>query len=148
MDHTTLGALAVVMGSLVAASATVGTTWITQRALVRRQHVRAELRKREALYGEFISACAKLLIDAFTHTLESPEPMLPAYALLNRIRLTASAPVLAEAERLLRRISDQYFSRNLSVEELRQLSRSRDADPLKDFGEACRHELRGIRARV
>ena len=148
MDHTTLGALAVVMGSLVAASATVGTTWITQRTLIRRQVMRAEMRKRESLYGEFISICATLLVDAFIHTLESPERLLPAYALLNRIRLTASAPVLAEAERVLRRISDQYFARNLSVEELRQLSVSDEADPLKEFGEACRRELRTVRAHV
>ena len=148
MQPSTLGAIAVILGSLVAAIATVGTAWITQRTLHRRQLVREEMRKRERLYAEFISLCAKLLMDALTHTLESPEPLLPAYALVNRIRLSASAPVLAEAERLLHRISDQFFAQNLSIEQLRQLVASDDADPLKPFAEACRHELRAVHARA
>ena len=81
-------------------------------------------------------------------TLEDPEKLLPLYALTNRVRLTASQPVVAEAERLLARITDQYFSRNLTVEEMRQLAHSKDADPLKTFGEACRMELKSIRARA
>ena len=60
----------------------------------------------------------------FQHTLEKPEPLLPAYALLNRIRMCASHEVLAAAERLLGRITDQYFSSNLSAQELYQLARS------------------------
>ena len=31
-----------------------------------------EIRKRESLYGEFISECAKLLIGAMEHTLDTP----------------------------------------------------------------------------
>ena len=84
----------------------------------------ADMRKREKLYGEFIGECARLLIDAFTHTLEDPEKLLPLYALTNRVRLTASQPVLAEAERLLKRITEQYFSRNLTVEDMRKLAGS------------------------
>jgi hypothetical protein len=104
------------------------------------------MRQREKLYAEFIAECAKLLIDAFTHTLESPEKLLAVYALTNRIRLTASQPVLAEAEHLLSHIAEQYFSQNLTVQEMRQLARSANADPLKAFGEACRAELKSIRA--
>ena len=89
------------------------------------------MRKREALYGEFIAECAKLLLDAFTHTLDAPEKFLPLYAMLNRIRLSASQPVLAEAERLLTRITDQYFSRNLTLDEIRDLAHSEGADPLR-----------------
>jgi hypothetical protein len=106
------------------------------------------MRQREKLYADFIAECAKLLIDAFTHTLEDPEKLLALYALTNRIRLTASQPVLAEAERLLTHIADQYFSRNLTLQEMRQLARSAGADPLKGFGEACRAELKSIRGRL
>jgi len=74
--------------------------------------------------------------------------LLPVYALLNRIRLTASAEVLAEAERLLLRITDQYFASNVTVAEMGRIARSVDADPLKAFGEVCRVELKAIRARV
>jgi hypothetical protein len=95
-------------------------------------------------------ACSKLVVDSFERTLEKPETLLPAYELLNRIRLCASDAVLAEAEQILRRITEQYFSPNLSVEEIRALvgSGSTNADPLKSFGEACRVELKSIRAAV
>ena len=45
----------------------------------------------------------------------SPETLLPAYALLNRIRLAASGEVLVEAERLLARITEQYFASNVTL---------------------------------
>lgn len=143
-----LTAMAGVLGSLVGGSASVATTWVAQKTLSKRELMRDELRKREALYGEFIGECARLLMDALGHTLERPETLLPAYALINRIRLCASPPVLAEAERLLRRITEQYFSSNLTVEELREIARSEDPDPLKDFGEACRVEMKSIRGRA
>jgi hypothetical protein len=98
------------VGTLVGGSATVATAWVTQRTLNKRELIRIEMSKRETLYGEFIGECSRLLVDALTHTLEKPETLLPGYALLNRIRLCASPAVLAEGERLLRRITDQYFS--------------------------------------
>jgi hypothetical protein len=137
-----------VAGSVAGASATVAIAWITQRTLSRRELIREEMRKREMLYGEFISECAKVLMDAFTHTLDKPELLLPLYALINRIRLAASPAVLAEAERLLRRIMDQYFARNLTLEEMRELALSTQADPLRAFGEACRGELKAVSAQA
>lgn len=145
MDTALLSALSAVLGSLVGGSASVATTWMAQKTLNRREVLREELRKREALYGEFIGECAKLFMDAFTHNLEKPESLLPVFALINRIRLCASREVLAEAERVLTRITDQYFAKNLTVEELRELAHTEQADPLRDFGEACRAELKSLR---
>jgi len=145
MDTALLGALSAVLGSLVGGSASVATTWMAQKTLNRREVLREELRKREALYGEFIGECAKLFMDAFTHNLEKPESLLPVFAQINRIRLCASREVLAEAERVLTRLTDQYFAKNLTVEDLRQLAHTEQADPLRDFGEACRAELKSLR---
>ena len=147
METTIVTAMAGVLGSLVGGSATVATAWVTQRTQSRREVIQAEIRKREALYGEFIGECARLLLDAFTHTLDKPETVLPLYALINRIRLCASPPVLVEAEHLLTRITEQYYSSNLTLEQMRALARTSD-DPLKPFGEACRLELKAMRARV
>ena len=137
--------MSAVLGSLVGGSASVATTWMAQKTLNRREVLREELRKREALYGEFIGECAKLFMDAFTHNLEKPESLLPVFAQINRIRLCASREVLAEAERVLTRLTDQYFAKNLTVEELRELAHTEQADPLRDFGEACRVELKSLR---
>ena len=138
----------VTAGTVVGGVATVAIAWINQKTLNQRELLREEIRTRETLYGEFISECARLLVDAFQHTLEKPETLLPAYGLLNRIRMCASHEVLAAAEHLLGRITDQYVSSNLSAQELFQLARSAKTDPLKEFGEACRAELKGIRAAV
>ena len=146
MDTALVGAMSAVLGSLVGGSASVATTWLAQKTVSRREFAREELRKREALYGEFIGECAKLFMDAFTHNLNKPETLLPVFALINRIRLCASRKVLAEAERLLGRLSDQYFAKNLTVEELRKLAHTGQADPLSAFGEACRAELKALRA--
>ena len=148
MDTMILTAMSGVLGSLVGGSATVATAWVTQKTVNRRELIQAEIRKRETLYGEFIGECAKLLVDAFTHTLDQPEKLLPIYAQINRIRLCASQPVLIEAEHVLRRITEQYFLRNLTIEELTRLARSEDVDPLKAFGEACRAEIKSMRTRA
>ncbi len=148
MENVVATAMAGVLGSLVGGSASVATAWLSHRTETRREFIRVQMRKREMLYGEFIGVCAKLLMDAFTHTLDKPETLLPLYALTNRIRLAASPPVLREAERLLTRITDQYFSKNLTLEEMHALTHASDADPLRSFGEACRAELRAMHARV
>jgi hypothetical protein len=148
MDTHLITAMSGVLGSLVGGSATLATAWITQKTTTKRELVQLEIRKREALYGEFITECSKILLDAMSHTLDKPETVLNAYALLNRSRLSASPAVLHQAEHLLRRITEQYFDKNLSVEEMRELARSADADPLKGFGEACREEFARLSARL
>ena len=141
------GTVTVLSSLVIGGSATVASAWVTQKTLNKRELVRIEAGKRETLYGEFIGECSRLLVDALTHTLEKPETLLVGYALLNRIRLCASAEVLKEAERVFRHITDQYFSQNLSLEHVREIVRS-DADPLHAFGEACRAELGAMRARL
>jgi hypothetical protein len=148
MDTTTISIITGVLGSLVGASTTIAIAWITQKTLNRRELIRAEADKREILYGEFIGECSSLIIDAFGHTLEGPEKMLSAYGLVNRIRVSASDAVLAEAEHIVKWITEQYFSPNLLLEEMRVIAQSPETDPLKRFAAACRAELKSIRAGV
>jgi hypothetical protein len=49
---------------------------------------------------------------------------------------------------MLKWLTEQYSSPNLSVEEMRKLVQARGPDPLKSFGEACRVELQSIRRAV
>jgi len=148
MDAALVGAMSAVLGSLVGGSATVATAWISQKTQGKRELIRVEIRKREGLYGEFITECSKVLMDALTHQLEAPDKLLPVYAMLNRIRLCASAAVLEEAENVTQRVTEQYFSPNIAPEEIRALARAHGADPLKSFGEACRAELEAMHARI
>lgn len=148
MDTTILSAMAGVFGSLVGGSATVATAWITQRTLSKRQLFAEETSKREALYGEFIKECSARAVDSFERTLDKPERLLSIYALLNRIRICASDAVLQEAQQALASITEQYFSPNLSLEQMRALVRDgAKTDPLRHFAEACRAELRSLHTR-
>ena len=133
--------LSAVVGTLAGVTTSALVAWINQKTLNRRELIRDEIRLRQKLYGEFLAECAKLLLDALRHSLEKPERFVPVYGLNNRIRLCATQPVLRQAEQLVSRITDQYFSNNLSVQELRQLTRSGE-------GDACRAELKSMRARV
>lgn len=148
MDTAIVSAMAAIFGSLVGGSATVATAWVTQKTLTKRELIGAEIRHRETLYEEFIRECSKLVVDSFVCALDKPEKLLSVYELLNRIRLSASDAVLAESERVLRHITEQYFAPNLSVDDMRVLVQSASADPLKTFGEACRVELKSMRAAV
>jgi hypothetical protein len=146
MDSTFLTAMAGVLGSLVGGTSTVAATWVIQRTLSKRESLEAEMRKREALYGQFISECSKRVVDSFERQLEKPETLLSIYELLNRIRLCSSDSVLREAERTLVTITEQYFGPNFSLEQVREIIRGgRAVDPLREFAEACRAELKSVR---
>lgn len=145
MDSTIVTALAGVLGSLVGGTATAVTTWVSARTHGKRQLVAAEMKKREAVYGEFIKECCERAIDSFGRSLDKPEMFLKTYELLNRIRLCASETVLHEAEQAVSMIIDQYFASNLSSEQMRALLRKgANADPLRPFAEACRAELKAM----
>src|SRR5882724_10468708 len=108
MDPAVLSALSALLGSLVGGGASLATAWITQTAQGKRELLTAELHKREALYGEFVNEGSKLIVDSLDHTLERPDIMLNAVAILNRIRLVASPAVLRAAEAVLQVIVQNY----------------------------------------
>ncbi len=147
MDAAVLSAVSAVVGSIIGLSASVATSWVSQRTQARRQAIGAEIKKREALYAEFIGECSKLAIDALDHSLDSPDKVLNLYALQNRIRLFASESVVAATEQVIAWIGQQYMQENLAPGELRHLvlEAFRDphqhSDPLKPFSQACRREL-------
>jgi hypothetical protein len=148
LEPAVLTALSAILGSAVGGSASLATAWLTQRTQGRRERIEAEIQKREQLYVEFIAEGSKLIIEAFDHQLQSPERLTPLYSVINRIRLRCSEEILAATERTATRIIEHYLRPNLSPEEMRQTLLARSDDPLKDFSEACRHELRMLEHRA
>ena len=65
MDSALITGMAAVLGSLAGASASIATTWMTQRSQKIRERAQSELRRRETLYGEFITEVSRLTGDAF-----------------------------------------------------------------------------------
>jgi hypothetical protein len=148
MEPAIISASAAILGSAVGGAATILTAWLTQRTQGQRLAIENEVRKRESLYVEFISEGSRLLVGGLDHRAENLENFYGLYAILNRIRLVASAEVLAAADRAATRIIEPYFSPNLSPAELRQVALTRPDDPLKEFSETCRIEIRNLQRRV
>jgi len=73
MDSALITGMAAVLGSLAGAAASIATTWMTQRSQKIREQAQSELRRRETLYGEFITEVSRLTGDAFEHSLERPQ---------------------------------------------------------------------------
>ena len=142
MEPAVLTALSAILGSAVGGSATLLTAWLTQRTQGHREHIEAEIRKREQLYSEFIAEGSKLIIEGLEHQLQTPERLTALYSIVSRIRLRCSEEVLDVTERTATRIVEGYLGPVLSPEEVRQRMLARPDDPLRDFSEACRHELR------
>lgn len=87
-----LAAVAAVSGSLVGALGSFVSTWIAQRHQDRRDLLAKKIVWRETLYSDFITECARLLVDAAEHNVSDPKNLIPVYALLSRIRLASLAP--------------------------------------------------------
>src|SRR6266446_7439498 len=119
MDSSLITGTAAVLGSLAGASASIVTTWMTQRNQKDRERSQAELRRRETLYGEFINEVSRLTADAFEHSLERPDVLVNVYAIAGRIHLVASAPVMKTTDECCRHIVDLYSRPNMTIEQIR-----------------------------
>ncbi len=144
VDTTIITAMAAACGSLVGAAATIVTTWITQRTQTARAEREQQLRDRGALYGEFITEASRLTVEALSHSLERADTFVKLYALLGRIRLVATDPILAAAEQCCRQIGDLYAKPNMTAEQIRIAFERDRVDPIRDFSIACRKELLDI----
>jgi hypothetical protein len=146
MDSTFVTALAAALGSLVGATASIGTTWISQR----RQSIRAtaewNLRERESLYKEFIMEASRLFGDAMVNSLDRPDQLVALYGILNRIRLISGDDVLSKAVACCHRIVGLYRGPNMTAEQIRAAFEANEFDPLKEFSAACRTELMAMSA--
>ena len=148
MDSTVVTALAAALGSLVGATASIGTTWISQR----RQSIRAsaewKLRDHESLYKEFVMEASRLFGDAMVNSLDRPDQLVALYGILSRIRLISGDEVLSKAVGCCHRIVELYRRPNMTANQIRAAFEANEFDPLKEFSAACRAELLAMSSRV
>lgn len=143
MDTAYISAMSALAGSVIGGLASGLTTWLNQHVQVRAARLAHDLSQRETLYKDFITAASK----AYGEAIVSSEPQIPElialYAMVSRMRLLCSPQIIACAEKVMATIGDTYFAPNRTIAELRELMKSGPAiDPLKDFAEAAREELR------
>jgi hypothetical protein len=133
-------AAAAIGGSIVGATGSVVGTWITARNATRRDLTGKQIARKEALYSDFIGESARLLVDALQHNSNDLEKLLPAYALLSRIRISSSKLVLHEAEQLIQTIVATYPQPNITAQQIEARALN-GKDPLRQFSDTCRTEL-------
>jgi hypothetical protein len=142
VDSNLITALAGVLGSVSGASAAIATTWISQKSQTVRERTKWETRKRETLYGEFITEASQRFADAFDHFLDNPEKLVNLYAILGRIRLVSSDAVLTAAEECCDRVVALYAEPNRKIDQILTTLHSGELEVLEHFSDACRIELR------
>jgi hypothetical protein len=142
-NPASISALAAIFGSLTGGLASSVSTWITQRHQDRRDLLARRIFHREQLYSDFISESARAIADAIQHNFQDPNKLTPTYALVSRIRLSASGDVLASAEQVVQHIISTYSEPNLAPEEIQSRATKRQ-DPLREFSNICRAEIEAM----
>jgi hypothetical protein len=147
MNSGLIAGLAAVSGSIVGALGSVVGTWITTRHQDLRDLLAKKIVRREALYSDFITESARLLVDALEHDTSDPQKLIPAYGLLSRIRLSSSSSVLAEADEVIKTILNTYQQPNLTAEQI-EFRAMNGEDPLRQFSNTCRTELESMQKQL
>jgi len=139
--------LAAIAGSLVGALGSAVGTWISASHQDRRDLLANLIARREALYSDFIRESARLLVDAMQYNVSDVQKLIPIYALMSRIRLSSSEPVLQKAEEVIKAIVSRYPQPNLTVEQIESKA-GNGQDPLRQFSDTCRIELAALERRL
>jgi len=143
MDVAYVSAMAALVGSVVGGLTSSGTTWLSQRAQARAGQMAHEMELREDLYRDFIIAASKAYGDALLNSEPQLAELVSLHAMISRMRIVSLPRTIACADKIMLTIIDTYFSPNQSVRELRDLIKvGAGIDPLRDFSEVAREELR------
>jgi hypothetical protein len=145
MDIAYISALAALSGSVVGGLTAGVTTWVSQRVQVRAGQLAHEMSRRDDLYKDFIVAASKAYGDAILSDKPQIQDLLVLYAMISRMRLMSLPRTVACAEKIVATTLETYFAPNKTIRELHELTKSGVMiDPLKDFSEAARDELRAF----
>ena len=98
MNPAIISALAALGGSSVGALAPVLSNFILQRSVTQRDLLNRQISQRETLYSDFINEASRIYAKSVTHDLENMDELVSLYALVSRIRLMATEPVVRAAE--------------------------------------------------
>jgi hypothetical protein len=112
MENAMVGVLAALTGSTIGGLAPVMSNYVLQRGQTKRDLLNRQITQRETLYSDFIKEASSLYANSVTSNLENLDCLVSLYALVSRIRLTASEPVLDAAEAFVKQIVQHYGEPN------------------------------------
>jgi hypothetical protein len=145
MSPAYLPAVAALAGSAIGGLTSLAAAWLTQQRQASAQRLAQDKSRRQKLYRQFIEEASKLYADALVHNESEVSTLVSVYALISRMRVLSSSVIVEKAETVVRMIVNTYFSPNKTFPELRDMMNSRAMDPLREFSDACREELRALK---
>jgi hypothetical protein len=145
MDVAYVSAISALAGSVIGGLTSGYTTWLTQRSQARAGLIAHDLARREDLIRDFILAASKTYGDAIVNSEPKMPELVDLYAMVSRMRVLSMPRSVACADNVVRSIVETYFAPNRTIADLRELVKTEaGVDPLKDFSEAAREELRAF----
>src|ERR1700730_2498389 len=143
MDIAYVSALSALAGSVVGGLTSGITTWLGLRAQARAGQLARNKSQREDLYRDFIVAASQAYGNAVVSNEPQIQELVALYAMISRMRILSSPTIVACVDKIMHATIDTYFAPNKTIRELYESVESRSAfDPLKDFSEMAREELR------
>ena len=144
MDSAYISAISALAGSVIGGLTATLTTWLGQRSQARAGQIAHDLARREDLIRDFIIAASKTYGDAIINSEPKMPEIVDLYAMVSRMRVLNLPRSVICAERVMRSILDTYFAPNRTIADIRDVVKrgGSEIDPLKDFAEAAREELR------
>ena len=97
--------------------------------------------KRQKLYNAFIDDAARIYGDALIHDKLESTGLINLHALVSRMYIVSSRPVIERAVNVVRGITETYSQPNKSPEEIEAMISDGSVDILRSFSEACREEF-------
>jgi hypothetical protein len=145
MDVAYISALSALAGSLIGGLTSGITTWLNQRAQTRAAQIAHDLARREDLFRDFIDAASKAYAEALVSNEPQVQELIALYAMISRMRVLSMPRTVACAEQVMITTIGAYFATNKTVLELHELLKNGTGiDPLKDFAESARAEMRAF----
>jgi len=143
MDPAYFSAFAALAGSMIGAVTSLAASWLSQHAQFRAQEYTRHVSVREDLYRNFIDEASRLYADAYEHDKAQISSLVKLYSLVSRMRIVSSPTIVDSADRVVRKIIETYSGPNKTFRDVEEIVDNEAMNPLREFSNACRDELRG-----
>jgi hypothetical protein len=137
LDSTVAALLGAIIGGLLSVLA----SWLAQRVQSRSLLLSQEIRRRQELYSEFVTAASCCYADALQENDPDPAALARLYGEIGRMELYSSHAVIREANIIAQKILKGYADPNRTKAEIREFLSQDSIDLFSTFSQACRAEL-------
>jgi hypothetical protein len=142
MEPAYFSAFAALAGSTIGGLTSLTASWLTQHVQFSAQLRASDLNRREQLYEHFIEEASRLYTDAYEHNEAEASKLVNLYALVSKMRVLSSPKIVENADSVVRVIIETYLAPNKTFRDVVEILDNDAMNPLREFSNACREELR------